>query len=214
MFTTVYAVTMPLMRGDVFDLISSSDSIPKLGKGVVLRGIVRAIAHAHYKNVAHHDLKPENVFIAPDGTILLGDWGYARKYTSASARTSLIRGSPGYAAEEVYKGDYDPFKADMWSVGAVFVAILAGMPPIPPMPSTQDAATSPTMTLWKKYRSLLKDAGPTGSYTNVLNDLYCNGSPQSPLGKLNAFLRNAIDNLLLRIPDQRMDAAKLLSLIA
>jgi serine/threonine protein kinase len=40
--------------------------------------IVLALEYLHENNIVYRDLKPENVFIASDGFVKLGDFGFAK----------------------------------------------------------------------------------------------------------------------------------------
>jgi serine/threonine-protein kinase len=58
--------------------------------------IAEALAHAHAARVLHRDVKPENVFIAADGTPKLFDFGVARLLARTSEQASSRVGTVAY----------------------------------------------------------------------------------------------------------------------
>ncbi|HEX7701333.1 MAG TPA: serine/threonine-protein kinase, partial [Kofleriaceae bacterium] len=85
----------------------------------VLRAAGRGIAAAHAAGMIHRDLKPDNIFIARDGGVLVGDFGLARDVEAADeldlrasnetpiamTATGMILGTPAYMAPEQAKGE-------------------------------------------------------------------------------------------------------------
>lgn len=62
--------------------------------------------YLHYKDIAHRDLKCENIFLYDKNTIKIGDFGFARycendKENSAKNLSKTYCGSAAYAAPEV-----------------------------------------------------------------------------------------------------------------
>ncbi|HUJ61100.1 MAG TPA: protein kinase [Kofleriaceae bacterium] len=77
----------------------------------VLRDVARGLGAAHAAEVIHRDLKPDNIFVANDGSVQVGDFGLARSDgdldPSASAslgmeltQTGMVLGTPAYMAPE------------------------------------------------------------------------------------------------------------------
>lgn len=61
---------------------------------------------------AHKDIKPENIFITPDGTLKIGDFGLA----GLSAKKAI--GTRGYRAPEVKDGNFS-VRSDIYAFGVV-----------------------------------------------------------------------------------------------
>ena len=77
----------------------------------VIRDAGRGIAAAHAAGLIHRDLKPDNIFVAKDGSVLVGDFGLARAEGEREAAaggdgpleltmTGMVLGTPVYMAPE------------------------------------------------------------------------------------------------------------------
>lgn len=97
----------------------------------ILRRIVGALNYIHSLDVAHLDIKPENIMIDPATLqIQILDFGFARECASSC---NSFNGSISYAAPELFfKKTFNACKADIWSVGVVFFTMLAGQLPFAP----------------------------------------------------------------------------------
>lgn len=75
--------------------------------------------------MCHRDIKPHNIIFEPNNRVKLTDFGTSKKLHEEETLTSTgYKGTINYMAPEVAKwrkwnenNDYDPFKADMWSLG-------------------------------------------------------------------------------------------------
>lgn len=107
--------------------------------------VARALRHAHDRGVVHRDIKPANILRTADGTTKLSDFGIARLF--GSTRLTAVGGVIGtaeYMAPEQADGRPVTPKADLYSLGGVLYALLAGRPPF-------EARTLPEMLQLQRY---------------------------------------------------------------
>ena len=84
--------------------------------------ICRALAFCKANKVIHRDIKPQNIFVARDGTYKLGDFGEAK--TSDHSTSGAKTGTYKYMAPEVYNNQPYGAKADIYSLGMVLYWLL------------------------------------------------------------------------------------------
>lgn len=95
------------------------------------RGLLSALAYAHRMLVVHHDLKPGNVLVTPDGTSKLLDFGIARLIDNdALERATATRPfTPAYASPEQMAGEAVGTASDVYSMGVLLYELVVGVLP-------------------------------------------------------------------------------------
>jgi eukaryotic-like serine/threonine-protein kinase len=109
----------------------------------VIIAVGEAIAYAHSRRVVHRDLKPLNVLVGAFGETLVIDWGIAKELDAPADdvaaeprprkadRTAVgaVMGTPAYMPPEQAEGREIDERADVYALGAMLYALLAGTPP-------------------------------------------------------------------------------------
>src|SRR5204863_5185610 len=104
------------------------------GKCVELMAkVARAVEYAHSRGVLHRDLKPGNILLDDRGEPLVSDFGLAKLLDANNDLTRSLTtfGTAGFIAPEQAGGAAADFTApaDVYSLGAVLLNVLAGRPP-------------------------------------------------------------------------------------
>lgn len=95
-----------------------------------MRDIGTAIQFLHSRNIAHRDVKPENLLYTSkekDAVLKLTDFGFAKETTQNALQTPCY--TPYYVAPEVLGPEKYDKSCDMWSLGVIMYILLCGFPP-------------------------------------------------------------------------------------
>ncbi|CAH6777761.1 Mapkapk3 [Phodopus roborovskii] len=96
----------------------------------IMRDIGTAIQFLHSQNIAHRDVKPENLLYTSkerDAVLKLTDFGFAKETTQNALQTPCY--TPYYVAPEVLGPEKYDKSCDMWSLGVIMYILLCGFPP-------------------------------------------------------------------------------------
>ncbi|XP_015669613.1 MAP kinase-activated protein kinase 3-like [Protobothrops mucrosquamatus] len=97
----------------------------------IMRDIGTAIQHLHGMNIAHRDVKPENLLYTSkekESVLKLTDFGFAKETTIQNALQTPCY-TPYYVAPEVLGPEKYDKSCDMWSLGVIMYILLCGFPP-------------------------------------------------------------------------------------
>ena len=129
--TSLYLILEYVQGGELFDYLCEKGRRPTSEVLGYFQQIICAVDYCHRFNIAHRDLKLENILIDQDANIKVADFGMAT--WQDNSRDKLLRtfcGSPHYAAPEIISGKpYNGASADIWSCGVILYALLAAKLP-------------------------------------------------------------------------------------
>jgi DNA-binding response OmpR family regulator len=96
-----------------------------------LEQIARALQVVHEAGILHRDLKPPNLMLRENDTIVLIDFGLARGVGDSpnATRTGVLRGSPYYMSPEQALGEDLDGRTDLYSLGILFYEMITGRKP-------------------------------------------------------------------------------------
>ena len=95
----------------------------------VWKQVAAGLVAVHRANIVHRDVKPDNVLVAEDGRVLLGDFGLACGRENQPPTDSAILGTPMYMAYEQLRGAPATHKSDQYALCVAIWEALTGTLP-------------------------------------------------------------------------------------
>ncbi|XP_070210335.1 serine/threonine-protein kinase ULK3-like [Littorina saxatilis] len=126
----IYLVMEYCGGGDLSRFIRSKRTLPERIVRKFLQQIGLAMQYLHSFNVAHMDLKPQNILLTSSSNpiIKIADFGFAKPMMEGD-EMRVMRGSPLYMAPEIIcQRSYDA-RVDLWSIGVILYECLFGRAP-------------------------------------------------------------------------------------
>jgi serine/threonine protein kinase len=98
---------------------------------VLFSQMLQALSYLHRRGVLHHDLKPDNVLVLPDGTLKLLDFGLAIAREHRLQGEMESHGTLPYMAPELLQGQTPDERSDLYGAALIFYEMLTGVYPYP-----------------------------------------------------------------------------------
>ena len=156
-----YLVLRAMTGGSLAEALAREPGArPGIGEAVrIAREIALALTHVHAHGIVHRDVKPDNVWLAADGSAALGDFGIALVLDrdSGGAEAGVI-GTPRYLSPEQARGSPVGPACDLYALGVTLYELVTGRTPFdgdstaeilahhlatPPPPPSDHAASIP-----------------------------------------------------------------------
>ncbi len=116
--------------GELFDLVAANTIFTEARAASVMHDLLSAIAYLHEHNIAHRDVKLENLLCMRNTwplQVKLADFGFANHIKSDSDKMlSSFVGTPYYIAPEMLLSKGHGRPVDIWACGVVMYILLSG----------------------------------------------------------------------------------------
>ena len=110
------------------DALKEYGPLPAVRALEMLAQILSGLAAAHRAGILHRDLKPDNVLLADDGRVKLGDFGLARAIAEHTNSGDLV-GTIAYLSPELVTRGLADARSDVYAAGILLFELLTGKQP-------------------------------------------------------------------------------------
>jgi serine/threonine protein kinase len=111
-------------NGDLFEYIFSQGLLSEKESIRFFIQILDGLEYLHSTNIAHCNLKPENIFIDKNKILKIGDFGFAVE-VKENEKIRAVYGSMEFCPPELFTDMYsDPKKGDIWGVGLILYSMV------------------------------------------------------------------------------------------
>jgi len=123
-----------MQGGELFSFIQerAESAFTEREASQIMSDIGSAIKYLHDLNIAHRDVKPENLLYSckqvGKAILKLTDFGFAKLTTTVNSLNTPCY-TPYYVAPEVLGSEKYDKSCDMWSIGVIMYILLCGFPP-------------------------------------------------------------------------------------
>nr|GAT58073.1 STE/STE20/PAKA protein kinase [Mycena chlorophos] len=126
-------IRMELMERSLADVVGLADQGLRLQEPRIIArfasDMLLAIDYLQRHQIAHRDLRSDNLLLNSEGVLKLTDFSNAVLVTPDEPMSTEQVGVMYWQAPEVLSGAYDPLKIDVWSVGATVWELAEANPP-------------------------------------------------------------------------------------
>ena len=127
-----YEIMEYAINGELKDYVKGkSTRIPEKISSKIFKRIVLTVKYLHKNNIAHCDIKPENILVDKNFRFFLNDFGFSQIFDGEKGDYILHKfaGSNFYCAPETrraYTKGFDAIKSDIFSLGVLLFVITIG----------------------------------------------------------------------------------------
>ncbi|KAF8578876.1 kinase-like protein [Ramaria rubella] len=125
-------IRMELMERSLADVLVLNEDGFQLEERVMARfasDVLLALVYLGDLDIAHRDVRSDNLLINCDGVLKLADFSNAVRVTQEGPMCADIVGVHHWQAPEMRSGPYNASKVDVWSLGATIWETAEGVPP-------------------------------------------------------------------------------------
>lgn len=124
--TTFYTFMEEAKGNPLDEWVKNPNYASQKKRKTVATNLLRAVASVHDHDVGHMDIKPENFSVNRALNIKVLDFGFGRRSQGDEPTSGPDCGTKYFAAPEVYTRNYNPKRADCFSLGLILFGIMEG----------------------------------------------------------------------------------------
>ena len=119
-----YIITEFCSKGSLDKHIIKLGKLEESSSKFIFKQIILGLLEIHNKQIAHRDIKAENILLSNNLLVKLGDFGFSSETTQ---NLKTFCGTLNYCSPEIVNRiPYDGIKSDMWSCGILLYTIVTG----------------------------------------------------------------------------------------
>ncbi len=153
-------IAMEFMTGEPLDAFMEKGGLTLARVLEIVEQVCLSLEEAHAAGIIHRDLKPDNVFIDTVNNrriVKVIDFGIAKLLSGGEnlTQTGMVFGTPAYMSPEQARGETVDARSDIYSLGCVLFAMLAGRTPFvgaAPMEIAVQHVTTPAPSVQEHSR--------------------------------------------------------------
>lgn len=144
-------------HGELFDLVYHGEALTEKVARTFFRQIVNGLEALHGKNIAHRDIKPQNILMTKDFVCKLADIGSGARFRDSRLMKTCRVGTRGFQAPELLCGKNYSKKCDTFSLGVTLFVLMSKTMPCREEATVQDPlyvymAAKKYADYWGKFR--------------------------------------------------------------
>lgn len=136
-----YLITPYMMNGSLADTLKREGRLSYERVLTILQQMVEGLAYAHSKGLLHGTLKPSNIVVSPEQTMVVAGVGLMHllqmhgieqsdlPYTCVVSIVDTYLVSPAYVAPEIAHGQRIDTRSDIYALGVILFELLSGRIP-------------------------------------------------------------------------------------
>ena len=174
-----YEIMEYAKNGELKDFIQgTSTRLPEKISAKIFMNIVLTVKYLHENNIAHCDIKPENILMNTNYRPLLSDFGFSQYFDGEKDDYTLHKfsGSDFYCAPETRKAyvrGFDGVKNDIFSLGVLLFVITIGDFPFHKPSFSDDRYRFIIKKNYSRFWEYFNDIEISEEFQDLINNLIC-----------------------------------------
>ena len=174
-----YEVMEYAKNGELKDYIQDTTTrLPENISAKIFMNIVLTVKYLHEHNIAHCDIKPENILMNTNYRPVLSDFGFSQFFNGENGDYTLHKfsGSDFYCAPETRKAyvkGFDGIKNDIFSLGVLLFVITIGDFPFHKASFSDDRYRFIIKKNYSRFWEYFNDVEMSEEFQDLINNLIC-----------------------------------------